>query len=86
MNLARVLEVLGRPVGRRIVFSHDKDGTRTHMTMLTWACSDRGCEPVCVARNPTILDLSMSAIPDNGLWVVEPCTRHAALFGNENME
>ena len=85
MNLSRMLGLLGNPTGRRIVIGAGRDGKRTRTSMLIWHCAGAPCEPVCVARNPVLMDLSMSTIPDNGLWTIEPCMRHAALFENENM-
>jgi hypothetical protein len=52
--------------------------------MLIWICSEEPCETSCVARNPILMELSTSAVPDNGLWVVEPCRIHAELFERED--
>lgn len=81
-----MLELLGKPVARRNVVSVGVDGKRSSSSMLVWACAEDPCEPVCIARNPVMVDMSMSTIPDNGLWALEPCRRHASLFSGGGIE
>lgn len=84
MKLSRIFEILGGPTGRHIQSGGGKTGTRRVISMLTWVCFEEpGCEPSCVARNPAVMDFP--AITDNGLWTIEPCRRHAALFENEDL-
>lgn len=80
MKLSRITELLGRPAGREIRSGKKKGG----YSLLVWMCYEGPtCEPICTARNPVPLDMSTSNVPDKGLWTIEPCGRHAALFKEE---